>query len=351
VRSTIFGASRFGALCAPRVGLSAPSPPSAVVPLLSLSQKNINLFSIFRVTIIMENIIIIAGAAAAVLLFLLYRTIYTVEQGTIAVITSFGKYKCVAQAGINFKNPISDSIFKRVCTQNKSMEIEFTAITNDQANVDFKAMLLYSTLDDCETTIKKVAFKFADDASFMQALIRGIEASIRAFVATKKQNEILVLHEEIINAVKDHVDKHLESWGYNLIDLQINDILFDEAIMRSMAQVVASENLKAAALNEGEAVYIKRTKEAEAEKTGYILKAEGMARMEETLAQSMIHTAKAMQGSGLSYNDMLVNQWMESMKHVAEHGSGNVIFFDGSAEGLDKTMRQMQALNRVQTAA
>lgn len=42
----------------------------------------------------------------------------------------------------------------------------------------------------------------------------------------------------------------LEEWGYQLIDLQINDISFDEEVMRSMAKVVASNNLKAAAENE-----------------------------------------------------------------------------------------------------
>ena len=52
--------------------------------------------------------------------------------------------------------------------------------------------------------------------------------------------------------VKDQLDETLESWGYHLIDLQLNDIAFDEEIMRSMAKVVASNNLKAAAENEGQ---------------------------------------------------------------------------------------------------
>jgi regulator of protease activity HflC (stomatin/prohibitin superfamily) len=45
----------------------------------------------------------------------------------------------------------------------------------------------------------------------------------------------------------------LESWGYHLIDVQINDITFDDEVMRSMSKVVASNNLKAAAENEGQA--------------------------------------------------------------------------------------------------
>jgi prepilin-type processing-associated H-X9-DG protein len=36
--------------------------------------------------------------------------------------------------------------------------------------------------------------------------------------------------------------------------------------------------------------------------------------------------------------------WTEAIKNFAEYGKGNVIFLDGSAEGMEKTMKQIQAL-------
>jgi hypothetical protein len=36
--------------------------------------------------------------------------------------------------------------------------------------------------------------------------------------------------------------------------------------------------------------------------------------------------------------------WTEAIKNFAEYGEGNVIFLDGSTEGMEKTMRQFQAL-------
>jgi regulator of protease activity HflC (stomatin/prohibitin superfamily) len=240
---------------------------------------------------------IIGAGGLAFLLF--WQSLYTVSQGNVAVITSFGKYVRSVSPGVHFKNPFSEQIFKRISIQNKAIEIEFTAITEDQANVDFKAMLLYSTLDGSEDTIKKVAFKFIDEANFMQALIRSVEGSIRAFVARKKQNEILGVREEIVQEVKQHLDVRLASWGYCLIDLQINDILFDEAVMRSMAQVVASENLKLAALNEGEAVLIKETKRAESQKISTILKSEGIAKREEILSIERVKVAERLKNANL----------------------------------------------------
>jgi regulator of protease activity HflC (stomatin/prohibitin superfamily) len=53
-----------------------------------------------------------------------------------------------------------------------------------------------------------------------------------------------------VHEVKQLLDHTLEGWGYHLIDLQLIDIAFDETIMKSMAKVVASNNLKAAAENE-----------------------------------------------------------------------------------------------------
>ncbi len=47
-------------------------------------------------------------------------------------------------------------------------------------------------------TIKKVAFKFLSERDLMQALTRTIEGTIRSFVATKRQAEILGLRKEIV---------------------------------------------------------------------------------------------------------------------------------------------------------
>jgi prepilin-type processing-associated H-X9-DG protein len=38
--------------------------------------------------------------------------------------------------------------------------------------------------------------------------------------------------------------------------------------------------------------------------------------------------------------------WTEAVKNFAEQGKGNVIFLDGSVEGMDKTMKQMMALTQ-----
>lgn len=284
----------------------------------------------------------------------------TVQQGTVSVITMFGKYRRIMYPGLSVKIPFLETVFRRISIQNQSIELAFQAITQDQANVNFKAMLLYSVIDQTEEIIKSVAFKFIDFGSLMQTLNRTVEGSVRGFVATKRQNEILALRRDIVEAVKANLDEDLRSWGYHLIDLQLNDISFDETIMQSMAQVVASSNLKAAAENEAQALLIRKTKQAEAdglavrisaeaEKIAAKMRGEGIALFREEVARGMHKAATEIKAAGLDSSFILFSMWTDSIKHFAEQGKGNVIFLDGSNEGLDKTMKQMMALSKIES--
>jgi len=295
-----------------------------------------------------------------VLLFLIlivaFSSFVTVQQGTIAVVTVFGKYRRILFPGLNFKLPLIEQIYSRISIQNRSLELEFQAVTVDQANVYFKAMLLFSVFDQAEETIKNVAFKFLDERNLMQALIRTVEGSIRAYVATKRQADVLILRRDIVEHVKEQLDQILESWGYHLQDLQLNDITFDEVIMKSMSQVVASNNLKAAAENEGQALLITKTKgaeaegnaikiAAEAERQAAQLRGQGIALFREEVAKGMSVAAKEMQDANMDTSVILFTMWTESIKHFSENSKGNVIFLDGSTDGMKRTMQEMMSMN------
>lgn len=289
-----------------------------------------------------------------IVVFIIFMSAVSVQQGTIAVITVFGKFKRIMKPGLNFKMPFIENIFKRISYQNRSMELKFQAISQDQANVYFSAMLLYSVLNEESESIERVAFKFMDEKSFMQALVRSVEGAVRAYVATKKQSEILQLRSEIILHVKEQLDKQLEGWGYHLLDLQMNDITFDEAILISMAKVVASNNLKAAAENEGQALLITKTKAAEAEGNAIKISAEaerqaaqmrgqGVALFREEVAKGMAQSVKELETANLDASFILFSMWTDALKHFAENGKGNTIFLDGSTDNYQRTMQQLMS--------
>lgn len=305
----------------------------------------------------MENLEIVINIIFVLGIVFLFTLFVTIKQGNIGVITVFGKYRRILRPGLNIRIPFIEVIQSKISIQNQSVELSFQATTIDQANVNFKAMLLFSVLDQNEETIKNVAFKFMDDESFMTALTRTIEGSIRSFVATKKQPEILSLRTEIVQEVKKQLDQTLEGWGYHLIDLQLNDIAFDETIMKSMAKVVASHNLRAAAENEGQALLITKTKgaeaegnaikiAAEAEKIASQLRGQGVALFREEVAKGMSQAAKEIQNANLDASFILFSMWTEAIRHFAEHGKGNTIFLDGSAENMQRTLQQLVSVSK-----
>jgi regulator of protease activity HflC (stomatin/prohibitin superfamily) len=293
-------------------------------------------------------------AAIAVLIVFL-GSVTVIRQGHVGIAVLFGKYRRLLKPGVSFRVPFVESVFAKISLQHRASELEFQAITGDQANVDFKALIIYAVQDDREETILKAAFKFVDDKSFMQALIRSIEGSIRAYVAMKKQSEILTLRGEIVHEVNAHIEEELNDWGFHLINLQINDIAFDEAIMRSMAQVVASNNMKLAAQNEAESQYITKTRVAEAEaqakrvvasadKDADQLRGEGNALLRHQMASGLAEAGKIMESNSVDPSFMLYTMWLDAMKHIVAHSQGNILSFDGSMEGFEKTMRQMTQL-------
>src|SRR5678815_5241248 len=84
------------------------------------------------------------------IIVILFLGLKTVNQGTIGVVTIFGKYRRVLRPGLNLLIPFIEQIYRKVSVQNRSIELEFQAVTADQANVYFKSMLLYAVQNDSE---------------------------------------------------------------------------------------------------------------------------------------------------------------------------------------------------------
>ncbi len=266
----------------------------------------------------------------------------SIPQAHVAAVTVFGKYSRVLREGLNFKLPW-EKVSDKLSLQNHALQLEFQAITLDQANVKFSTMVLYAVADAEEETIKRALFSFASSAEFQLALQRTIDGSIRQFVATRRQAEILGMRAEIVDHTKKNLDEVVSSWGYVVRDIQITDMTFDKDIIDSMARVVSSKNLLAAAENEGAALLIKRTKDAEAEaayrtigaeaeRKASALRGEGLALFRRNIAEGMKDAAENLRQAGVDANFLLYLEYTDALKYMADHAQGKVIFMDSGAE-------------------
>jgi len=75
-----------------------------------------------------------------------------------------------------------------------------------------------------------------------------------------------------------------------------------------------------------------------------MLRGQGVALFRQEVAKGMSEAAEEMKQANLDTNFFLFSMWTESIKNFAEYGKGNTIFLDGSAEGIQNTMRQIQSM-------
>ena len=283
------------------------------------------------------------------LLYVAWSMFRSVPQATVGVVTVFGKYRRIMREGLNIKLPW-EKVAYQLSLQNRALQLEFQAITQDQANVKFATMVLYAVAASEEEAIKKAVFSFASAQEFQLALQRTIDGSIRQFVATTKQSDILGMRAEIVDHTKKNLDEVVLAWGYVVRDIQITDMTFDKEIIDSMARVVSSKNLLAAASNEGAALLVKRTKDAEAEaayktigaeaeKKASALRGEGLALFRKNIADGMKDAAESLKAAGVDANFLLFLEYTDALKYVAEHAQGKVIFMDKRAAAATKVVQ------------
>ena len=61
----------------------------------------------------------------------------------------------------------------------------------------------------------------------------------------------------------------------------------------------------------------------------------------------MSQAASEMKQANLDTNVILFSMWVEAVKNFAAYGKGNVIFLDGSTEGMEKTMKHIMGMTQL----
>jgi regulator of protease activity HflC (stomatin/prohibitin superfamily) len=307
--------------------------------------------SFFQRENMMEYLVL--GFAFLVFLLVVGPRLTFTREGCVKVLTSFGKYSRMVQPGASWIKPWERA--QTISLQNRSMELEFEAITIDQANVYFKCLLLYRVADSAELTIKRAAFAFAEQAEFSTSMQRLIEDETRTYVATQRQAEMIGISQDVVRLIQSNVGARMRDWGYSIEDLRYNNIRFDAVVTSSMARVVAAINERDAAENEGEALLIRRTKEAEAdgsfikikaeaEKLAWKLRGQGLADFRREVAAGIHDAVSELQSAGVDPNYLLFFMYTEAIKHVAENAkAGHTIFVDSNPSRPRELMADMAA--------
>ena len=208
--------------------------------------------------------------------------------------------------------------------------------------------------------------RLGGSASHQKAMLANLATSLfehgRITTTEAKAKRLRPYAEKIITHAKETLDEQLESWGYLLVDLAINDLQFDAEVMASMSRVVAAKNSVIAAENEGQALLVKKTKEAEAqgafirigaenEAKAAKLRGEGLAAFRTELTKGLSQSTSELQAAGADPALVAFAMWTETVVQAAKDGQGNVLFLDGSTAGMEDTLKRLQGLSAIQNVA
>lgn len=217
-----------------------------------------------------------------VLFFAGFRIVRPIERGLIEL---FGKYVKTVDQGLNWIIPFFEKIIKVNITEQMVDVQPQTVITKDKLNAVVDAVVYYKIND-----VKKSVYNVDDHEAQLTSLAR---TTLRAVIGKMTLTEANENRDDINSKVETVLDKETDSYGVEVLRVEIQKIEPPQDVQESMNKVVKAEQEKIAAMDLASATETKadgerraEIKRAEGFKQGEILKAEGEA-------QAIVNVAKA----------------------------------------------------------
>ena len=189
------------------------------------------------------------------------RIVRPIQRG---VVERFGKYSSTRNAGFSWIIPIIDKMRKVNITE-RMVDIEpQTVITKDKLNAIVDAVVYYKIMD-----VKKSLYNVDDHESQLTSLARTTLRSVIGKMTLTEANE----NRDDINAkVEGILDKETDSYGVEVLRVEIQKIEPPIDVQEAMNKVVKAEQEKIAALDTATATETK----ADGERRASIKRAEGV---------------------------------------------------------------------------
>ena len=217
--------------------------------------------------------IVLAVLGVLIILFSGFKTVRPTEKG---VIERFGKYLRTKEAGLTWIIPSFDKMYKVNITEQMVDVPPQMVITRDKLNAEVDAVVYYQ-IKDVKASIYNVDDHRRQLTSLARTTLRAVIGNMTLTDANEKRSDINDRMETVL-------DKETNSYGIEVLRVEIQKIEPPADVQESMNKVVKAEQEKIAAMDMATATETKadgerraEIKKAEGVKRGLILSAEGKA--------------------------------------------------------------------------
>lgn len=219
------------------------------------------------------------------------RIVRPVEKG---LIETLGKWTRTSEQGFNWIIPLIQTMIKVNITERMVDVQPQMVITKDKLNAEVDAVVYYQIKD-----VKKSVYNVDDHRNQLTSLAR---TTLRAVIGKMTLTDANENRDEINKQVETILDKETDSYGVEVLRVEIQKIEPPKDVQESMNNVVKAEQEKIASLDFATAVETRadgekraKIKEAEGIKQSSILRAEGEAKAFELINKSFVGNAQLLE--------------------------------------------------------
>ena len=270
------------------------------------------------------------GIGALVLLTLILGSFFTVSTAEVAIITRFGKFLRVADPGLNWKVPYFDSVSGIVSLRVNQITLTMETKTKDNVFVTIPISVQNRVRPE------KVYDAFYRLSDPMAQIKSYVEQVILGHVPGMTLDEVFASQSSIAAAVKQELDADMATFGYEIVNVLVTDIVPDSKVKSAMNDINAAQREQVAASARGEADKILVVKKAEAEAESKALQGQGIANQRraivEGLQASIEQFQKAVEGATARevMQLVLVTQYFDTLKSIGESDKTSTLFLPHS---------------------
>ncbi|HEV2486864.1 MAG TPA: SPFH domain-containing protein [Terracidiphilus sp.] len=290
----------------------------------------------------MDVLFMVALAIVGIIaLTLILGSFFTVNTAQVAVITRFGKFLRVADAGLNWKMPYFDTVSGMVSLRVNQITLTMETKTKDNVFVTIPISVQNRVRPE---KVYDAFYKLSDPVAQIKSYVEQV---ILGHVPGMTLDEVFASQSSIAAAVKQELDADMATFGYEIVNVLVTDIVPDAKVKSAMNDINAAQREQVAANARGEAEKILVVKKAEAEAESKALQGQGIANQRKAIIEGLQVSIEQFQKvvDGASSRDVmqlvLVTQYFDTLKSIGESDKTNTLFLSHSPAAVKEVSDQI----------
>jgi len=238
-----------------------------------------------------------------------FGSIKVINQGNQAIVERFGKYKKTLQPGLRRVWLVTERIAVEETTREQVLDTDpQQAITKDNISLEVDAVVFWR--------INNLYKAYYDVEDVKEAITNLVLTALRSEIGRMNLDQTYSSRSEINENLSVYLKEAADSWGVEVIRVELQEIKPPQTVLESLEQERAAESMKKAAIYE-----------AEGEREAAIAQAEGTVKSLEMISKALLEKPNSQ--DVLKY--LIATRYVEANEKLGESSNSKIVFMDPKA--------------------